>query len=368
MSRARNLADLLDSNGDVVSGALDNVPPSNDASALTTGTLPIARIADGDITGAKLANDAKVVKSATAPASPSAGDLWYDSTNKVIKAYNGSSWDQLSNKLTATGGTVTESGGYKIHTFTSSGTFTVTSSGIAEYLVVAGGGGGGGNQENGNQNGGGGGAGGYRSSVSGESSGGGASAESPIALSVGSYTVTVGAGGAGGYRNNGAAWGSDSVFHTITSLKGGRGADMGNQSGGGGSGGGGNAGYPAGAAGTSGQGYAGATCAGYGKSGGGGGGAGGAGVGGDLGTGGIGVASSITGASVYRAGGGGGSASNGGGAAGAGGTGGGGAGSPSSGTDGSPATANTGGGGGGGYGASSGGNGGSGIVIIRYAA
>ena len=44
MSRARNLADLLDSNGDVVSGALDNVPPSNDASALTTGTLPVDRV------------------------------------------------------------------------------------------------------------------------------------------------------------------------------------------------------------------------------------------------------------------------------------------------------------------------------------
>jgi len=44
MSRARNLADLLDSNGDVVSGALDNVPPSNDASALTTGTLPVERV------------------------------------------------------------------------------------------------------------------------------------------------------------------------------------------------------------------------------------------------------------------------------------------------------------------------------------
>jgi len=54
MSRARNLANLLDANGDVASGALDNVPPSNDAGALTTGTLPIARIADGDITAAKL--------------------------------------------------------------------------------------------------------------------------------------------------------------------------------------------------------------------------------------------------------------------------------------------------------------------------
>ena len=44
MSRARNLADLLDANGDVASGALDNVPSSNDASALTTGTLPVARV------------------------------------------------------------------------------------------------------------------------------------------------------------------------------------------------------------------------------------------------------------------------------------------------------------------------------------
>jgi len=46
MSRARNLADLLDANGDVASGALDNVPPSNDASALTTGTLPVERLPD----------------------------------------------------------------------------------------------------------------------------------------------------------------------------------------------------------------------------------------------------------------------------------------------------------------------------------
>jgi len=54
MSKARQLADLLDSNGDVTTGALDNVPPSNDASALTTGTLPIARIADGAVTAAKI--------------------------------------------------------------------------------------------------------------------------------------------------------------------------------------------------------------------------------------------------------------------------------------------------------------------------
>ena len=44
MTKTRNIADLLDVNGDVVSGALDNVPASNNASALTTGTLPSARL------------------------------------------------------------------------------------------------------------------------------------------------------------------------------------------------------------------------------------------------------------------------------------------------------------------------------------
>jgi len=56
MTKTRNLSDLLDANGDVKLGNLDNVPASNDASALTTGTLPIARIADGDIATAKLAD------------------------------------------------------------------------------------------------------------------------------------------------------------------------------------------------------------------------------------------------------------------------------------------------------------------------
>jgi hypothetical protein len=43
MTKANDLASLLDANGDVVSTALDNVPPSNDASALSTGTLPDGR-------------------------------------------------------------------------------------------------------------------------------------------------------------------------------------------------------------------------------------------------------------------------------------------------------------------------------------
>lgn len=44
MTRANDIASLVDANGDVVASALDNVPASNDASALTTGTLNAARL------------------------------------------------------------------------------------------------------------------------------------------------------------------------------------------------------------------------------------------------------------------------------------------------------------------------------------
>ena len=44
MTRARDIANLVDANGDIVAGALDNVPASDNASALTTGTLDGARL------------------------------------------------------------------------------------------------------------------------------------------------------------------------------------------------------------------------------------------------------------------------------------------------------------------------------------
>lgn len=125
----------------------------------------------------------------------------------------------LSGTLSATGGAITTSGGYDIHTFTTTGTsiFEITS-GIpqdVEYLVVAGGGGGGKN----NYGGGGGGAGGVRNGTL-------------TSLGIGSYQVIVGAGGASD------ANGVDSTFSTITALGGGRGG-IGTTSGGsGGSGGG----------------------------------------------------------------------------------------------------------------------------------
>ena len=64
--------------GDIALARLGNVPASDNASALTTGTIPDAR----------LSNQVKVVKSGSTPSSPQEGDLWYDTTNESLKVYN----------------------------------------------------------------------------------------------------------------------------------------------------------------------------------------------------------------------------------------------------------------------------------------
>lgn len=276
----------------------------------------------------------------------------------------------------AIGGTVTTSGGYTIHTFTSSGTFTANRNLDVEYLVIAGGGGGGADR------GAGGGAGGYRTSVPGATSGGGASAEPTLRLTAGqSYAITVGSGGSGGSYSVKATNGTSSTFSTITSLGGGAGSSGGveqdGSSGGSGGGAANRVNHPNGGPGNPGQGYAGGNYGGTGTITGGGGGAGAVGgnsvyIGpttGGSGNGGDGLSSSITGSAVVRAGGGGGGA-GGGLSSGAGGNGGGGNGKTGDNSaSGNPGTANTGGGGGGttgGGGTYYGGSGGSGIVIIRY--
>tara|TARA_R100001510_G_C7635740_1_gene193918 strand:- start:7 stop:1467 length:1461 start_codon:yes stop_codon:yes gene_type:complete len=147
--------------------------------------------------------------------------------------------------VTATGGTVTTSGDYKIHTFTSSGTFTVTNAGnpagstIVDYMVVAGGGGGGSTYQpgGGNFGGAGGGGGGFRESVPSPA----AWTASPLASSAGgltvsaqAYPITVGGGGSGspgGTDNGSASQGSSSIFSTITSAGGGLGGRTTNPSG-----------------------------------------------------------------------------------------------------------------------------------------
>jgi hypothetical protein len=285
----------------------------------------------------------------------------------------------------ATGGVVTNitarGANYRVHTFTTVGnsSLVVTSGGNVEYLVIGGGGGGGGGAGGGG--GGGGGAGGYRSSVAGELTGGGGSLETPLAVTPGTYTVTVGAGGQGRSGSSGWTNGGDSVFGTITAVGGGKGGMQANYAGalggsGGGGGGGDGGGVQAntGGARTVGQGYVGGRgghTGGTALGGGGGGGAAAAGtdwsneVGGN---GGDGIASAINGIWTQRAGGGGGSQNTNTGVRtpGVGGAGGGGIGGWTGAAG--AGVANTGSGGGGGAHPSdqAGANGGSGIVIVRY--
>ena len=129
-----------------------------------------------------------------------------------------------SEQSCGTGGSVTTDGDYTIHTFTSTGTFEVTDSTLADVEVLVVGGGGGGGQDRGG--GGGGGAVLYSASRT---------------LSSNSITVTVGGGGAGGDYE-----GEDSVFDVMVANGGGYGEFQGEggasgsgESGGGGRGGGG---------------------------------------------------------------------------------------------------------------------------------
>jgi hypothetical protein len=289
-------------------------------------------------------------------------------------------------KLIASGGVETTSGAYKIHTFNSNGTFTVTSAPAGttvDYLMVAGGGGGGATSR-GNCGHGGGGAGGliYRTGET---------------ITAGTYAVVIGTGGTGCINDAttpkaNALNGNNSTFNGLTALGGG-GANCGpfnvrNANDGGSGGGGqhsdngfllgGNALQPGSASGgfgfKGGEGpvsNVGSPC----WYGGGGGGAGAAGTNGSanvVAPGGIGRQYDISGTLTYYAGGGGAGACEGSCSNSPGGLGGGGTGTGGTGTGpGQPGTDGLGGGGGAvTYNAlgSTGGKGGNGVVVIRYTA
>ena len=313
-------------------------------------------------------NNRIVISSASPTTGNVNGRIWIDPTTAsapVIQIFGNNSFRNSSprNYTLATGGLVTYSGAYTIHTFTSTSQFVVSGNINAEILVAAGGGGGGIISD---VRAGGGGAGGLINIPS-------------FAFTSGNYGITIGAGGTPGNR------GANSVLtgnsRTVTALGGGSGGYSDNTNNGTSGGSGGGQWYPgyAGAAATqpastsdgitsyanTGFGNAGGTSGGsqpYGSGGGGAGAVGGAFNAANGPVGGIGYQSSISGNNTYYAGGGG--------AAGYppqapyveynGGLGGGGRGSNDSFDSASNGTANLGGGGG------SGGTGGSGVIIIRY--
>jgi prepilin-type N-terminal cleavage/methylation domain-containing protein len=118
-----------------------------------------------------------------------------------------SNWISVENVVDGDGGNlVKEIDGYRIHTFTSSGTFEINMSSTVEVLVVAGGGGGGAGYGPGA----GGGAGGLVYNLAKD-------------LEPGTYTVTVGQGGNGGGVKSSGSNGGNSVFDDIIAIGGGGG-------------------------------------------------------------------------------------------------------------------------------------------------
>lgn len=187
--------------------------------------------------------------------------ITYDADGNVLaKAFDEYiDYSLLPDVATLTGGTVIDQGGYRIHIFTTSGTLEVASAeAVVDRLMVAGGGGGG---SVGVQNGGAGGA-------------GGMIVETGITLSVGTYSIVIGAGGLGntisGY--GGYNGGNTTMTGATDAIGGGGGGDSvgspqlpdsarNGKSGGSGGGAGGDHWYQprtVGGAGTPGQGYAGA--------------------------------------------------------------------------------------------------------------
>jgi len=154
------------------------------------------------------------------PTTSSADGIW--TLKKVRRAVLGDNWPSVVTGIQATGGTVTDTtiGGvdYRIHAFTSSGKFDVStslSSPTVDVLIIGGGGGGGGSPH-----GGGGG-------------GGGVVFKSNYSITSGSYDVTVGNGGLGHEGLNSSPWplpgtnigdnGENSAFGNLIALGGGGG-------------------------------------------------------------------------------------------------------------------------------------------------
>lgn len=163
------------------------------------------------------------------PQSPAVGAIRINSETNYLETYYSNNWTSISylGRIVATGGTVTTLGDYKIHTFTTSGSFIVDQAPAGgaqvQYLVVAGGGGG--------------------ARYGGGGAGGCLYGDDFIVESGSTYSVQVGAGGAttGASSSSNGANGGPTVFSSFSVAGGGGGSwgsnTVGNNGGSGGGGG-----------------------------------------------------------------------------------------------------------------------------------
>ena len=158
------------------------------------------------------------------PSSPAVGYTRVNSSTNYLEMYYNGTWVNLIyiGVVSATGGTITYDGNFKIHTFTNSGTFQVIDAPVGatvEVLAVAGGGGSGGH---------------YGGNYEGGAGGGGGYLNSSVNISVTSYAITVGGGGAAGTQFG--VQGTNTVALGLTAIGGGYGGGGTSAGGNGGSG------------------------------------------------------------------------------------------------------------------------------------
>jgi hypothetical protein len=270
---ATNLIPTIDS----ISGTIYDGLATDLTLSLTNATDSIDVLFKEGATTIATVNDVSVTSGSATVTVPAAvyGQTAGDTITIIVNNADGTPSSNSQTKTVSgvpSGGSISNSGSYRIHYFGTTDNFVVPSGltlSNVEYIVVAGGGGGGGGYTSAAGDvGGGGGAGGYRSSVTGESSGRGSSPESKMTISAGTYQAVVGAGGLGAAVDG--ANGGNSSFNGITSIGGGSGGfstwryvnvyggtgtNYGAYSGGAGGCGGGGASNGIAGTGTSGQGY-----------------------------------------------------------------------------------------------------------------
>lgn len=109
MSNARNLSKIITGNFDLPASSLGNIS----ASDIASGTLPIARIADGAVTSAKL-NDNIALPGTDAVTVPKgteaqrgagvAGKFRFNTETNGFEGYNGTAWGSVGGGATGAGG------------------------------------------------------------------------------------------------------------------------------------------------------------------------------------------------------------------------------------------------------------------------
>lgn len=139
--------------GDIADDAVTTAKILNGAvteAKLATNAVTNTKIANNAVTQAKLASTLSGITICTSSTRPTGfeGQIIYETDTDLVRAYDGTTWNLVgaSSYAVASGGTtssITASGvNYKLHTFTTSGTLTISTAGFVDIMAIGAGGGG----------------------------------------------------------------------------------------------------------------------------------------------------------------------------------------------------------------------------------